>query len=193
MYNITFAWGGCGNLINNCLASNQYYTEIVKYYQQLDPNETWTDQEWSLRDQIGKNLTHDSSASIALAWNNSLDTSFHYCIKNIKINHLPGTMVERVGGVIETVARQEQRIKQGPYWSIDMLLQDFEYLFAQCSTVNSAIEYDRVREIYQLWQQKTQVYYEKNSTEVLDYFTKLGIDYHPTTLYNILYENTNLR
>jgi len=199
---IRFAWGGCGNLINNIIWSNNYYGLIVDYYTHINDQRTWTDQEWPIKGQnnptprivVGKNLIHEALPSkISLAWENSLDTSLHYIVKNPSINHLAGSIEERVRGVIHYNENVENQIRQEPYWSLPLLLQDFDQLYNKCCEVNSGINKDQVKIIFELWREKTRLHYKKHCKEVLLQFDSLGLDYQPTTIYNILYENTNTR
>lgn len=191
---INFAWGGCGNLINHLLKCDQYFSVIKKYYKLINPKITWTNQEWAIRQSIGKNLQHGITGNINLAWENSLDTSFHYIIKNIAINHLDGPMIDRVKGVIEFNNETEQAIRSiNGYYSLDCLLKDNNTLFDFCALLNPNLNQDNVNELFKLWKEKTQDYFELHSEQVLRYYQELGIDYSLKNLYNILYENTYTR
>lgn len=191
---IKFGWGGCGNLINYLLKSPDYYDEIIAYYRAINTADTWTNQEWNLRQKIGSNIDHETgSYEIGLAWDNSLDTSFHYLIKNINVNHVEGTIEYKIRTVLYFNEREESQIRSNPYWSMTVLLQDFDKLLAQCQHVDDRIRRNQAATIFNLWQDQTRKFYELNSNQVLSYFHDLGLDYTPTTIYNILYENINIR
>jgi len=190
MSDIHFAWGGCGNLINNCLQSTEHFDLIKNYYESIDLNSLWVEQEWALRSKIGEHLVHNYNGDINLAWSNSLDCCFHYLIKNIQLNHLAGPMIDRVQGVIRMVTREETAIRAGQHWVVDHLLLDFDQLYNHCYRIQP-VDKDNMKIIFKLWLEKSRLFYQANEQTALEYFAKIGIDYQPTTLYNILYENTN--
>jgi hypothetical protein len=187
---IRFSWGGCGNLINSILLSSLHYDQIINYYKSINEFKTWTDQEWELRHTLGQNLCHEyGQDGILLAWDNSLDTSFHYIIKNIKLNHLSGSMLDRVQIVLAHTFAEENQIRLTTHWPMTKLLQDFDMLYDYCFRANPNIDKDCVKNIFDLWKEKSAKFYKLNSQQVLDYFKELGIDYTPTIVYNILHEN----
>jgi len=190
---ISWAWGGCGNLINCCLKSNQQYKMIQDYYLSIDDKDTWTNQEWKIRSRIGQIEHTVDTSTINLAWSNSLDTSFHYIIKNIVINHLSGSMLDRVSTVITYNTTVENSIRLRDCVILDNILQSSGTLYQWCKTIDPEINEDKIQFIYNTWRDKTKLFYEKNSLTVLGYFNDLGIDYTPTTLYTILYENPYTR
>jgi len=188
---ITFGWGGCGNLIKNCLTSNTNYDQVMRHYYNLNIFDTWTNQEWFIRNDDHYQLSHEyRDNSIKLAWSDPLDTSFHYILKNINLNHLTGDMPTKINGVLSFNHSLNQQLKQGPHTLVDQLLVSPEVLYAYCTTIDPAVKFDRVANIYALWKLKTQEYYYTHSSTVITHFAELGIDYSPTTLYNILYENS---
>ena len=154
---------------------------------------TYVSQEWSIRDDNLYLLSHDSMTKkgINLVWANTLDTSFHYILKNITINHLSGEMILRTKAVVGYNRKLETKLKQLPHVIIDNLLQNSNKLFEFCKQYNTNVEEIRIYEIHRLWKESTKKYYQQNSNKVLDYFLQLGLDYSPTNIYNILYENTN--
>lgn len=191
---IRFGWGGCGNLIKNCLTSNINFEEVIQNYQQLTPEVSWTDQEWKLRNDKHYKLSHDYNENgIKLVWSNPIDTSFHYILKNITINHLPGDITDRVKGVIWFNQQLEQKLKQHQHTVLDKILIDSESLHNFCVTVDPTIRLDKVEKIYKMWKSKTQEYYFAHSKNTLTHLTNLGLDYTPITLYNILYANSYIR
>lgn len=190
---IIFAPGGCGNLINNCLRSVDEKNLIIRWYQNVNPRITWTEQEWAIRT---KDVIHNvKNSGICLAWDNSLDTSMHYIIKNIKMNHLKDdpAILGRVKTIIDQNYEIENKIKENSYYQVEPLLTDPKKMFDLCHNINNKIEYETICTIQQLWIDKTRLYYEQHSEEVLGYFQELKLDYQPTTVYNILYENFDLR
>ena len=195
---IRFAWGGGGNLINYILHSNndQCFDHAVTYYQSINTLHTWVAQEWPMRDQWGSNLSHDfGEDGIKLIWDNSLDTSFHYMIKNHTLDHL-GTapMHHKVSAAIHEISTVEAKLKSRPHWSMTQLLQDIHKLHDQCLQINPLITLDRTRTLFSLWRDKTRDCYDRNAEYVLGYFNQLPwqvVDYKPDTIYNILYANTN--
>lgn len=192
VYQIGFALGGCGNLINHCLKSNQYFDLITRYYCSIHTNDTWTNQEWNIRTMIGQQ-EHVANGDYNLVWDNSLDTSFHYIIKNIKINHLSGSILDRVNGIIENNKKFEHMLRQNRYILLDQLLQSDQSLSEWCCDINPTLDNSQIITIFNLWKEKTKLFFDMHSEQVNDYFYKLGIDYTPKTLYNILYENTYTR
>jgi hypothetical protein len=190
---IQFAWGGCGNFIKQCLTSDTTYNKTVEFYTNLKVDETYVSQEWAIRNDDQYVLTHDSinPNGINLVWNNSLDTSFHYILKNITINHLTDNIVLRTRAVVGYNQKLEARLKKLQHVVVDNLLRDSNQLFEFCRQYNPNVELETIKEIHHLWKQGTKKYYDQNSTKVLDYFSQLGLDYSPTNLYNILYANTN--
>jgi hypothetical protein len=192
---IQFAWGGCGNFIKQCLTSDTTYNRTVDFYNKLTINKTYVSQEWSIRNNKRYILSHDcTTTGINLVWENTLDTSFHYILKNIVIDHLipvHDDIIERNKIVIEYNKNLENQLKQHPHIIIDKLLKNKSQLFEFCILHNPKIDIIKVNNIYQLWKSATRQYYDRYNQTVLGYFSKLGIDYSAQNLYNILYENTN--
>jgi len=190
---IQFAWGGCGNFIKQCLTCDTTYDKTVEFYTNLKVDETYVSQEWAIRNDEQYVLVHDiiNASGINLVWNNSLDTSFHYILKNITINHLTDNIVLRTRAVVGYNQKLETRLKQLPHVVIDELLGDSNKLFEFCQQRNTNVDPVKITHIHRLWKQGTKKYYARNSNKVLEYFSQLGLDYSPINLYNILYENTN--
>jgi hypothetical protein len=190
---ICFAWGGCGNFIKQCLTSDTTGNQTVDFYNRIDVVKTYTSQEWSIRNDKIYVLKHDvvENNAINLVWDDSLTASFHYVIKNIVLNHLDGTMLERVNGVIQHNRNLDQRLRQRPHVIIDNLLKDSNSLFDFCFEKNPQVSKDQIEQIHALWKNKTRLYYDAHGSTVLEYFRQLGLDYSEENLYNILYENTN--
>ena len=192
---ICFAWGRCGNFIKQCLTSNTTSKQTIDFYNGIDISETYTDQEWSIRNDDIYALKHDAveNNTINLVWKDSLTASFHYVIKNIVLNHLTGTMLERVNGVIQYNRKLDHKLRQCPHVVLDNLLQDSNCLFDFCFEKNPQVSKYQIEQIHTLWKNKTRLYYDAHGSTVLEYFRQLGLDYSAETLYNILYENTNTR
>jgi len=190
---IGWAWGGCGNLIYHCLKSNEHYDLITQHYSKLTVSDTWTNQEWGIRNVIGPVIHEEENTNINLIWENSLDTSFHYIIKNIKINHLDGPILKRVNDVIDINKNFEKKLQRHDHVVLNNILESSSALYDWCQTIDPTLEQHKIAFIYNSWKAKTKLFYEKNSPEVLSYFGELGIDYQPTTLYTILYENSYTR
>ena len=174
---ITFGWGGCGNLVKNCLTSNSNYEQVCNYYQHMNPGSTWTDQEWNIRNDRHYELKHDyTEGGIKLVWSNPIDTSFHYILKNINLNHLTGEMSVRVKSVINFNVTLERILKRHEHALVEEIIATPTALYRYCSAVDPTIQLDRVTQIHQLWCIKTREYSEQHSKTVLGYFDKLGID-----------------
>lgn len=201
---IYFAWGGCGNLFQHFLLSNsKNYERIRAHYKNLTSDSTWTDQEWNLRNFLSpENLIHDFERgdlrlndhdSVKLAWQDSNLTAFHYCIKNPGMNHLPGDSVDQVGGVLWHTHRQESIIRTQDHIVVDRMLSDIDYLMHQLHQIDPLIQRDQVGEILTLWKYSTLAFFDRYSSQVLEWFQKIGVDIDTKRLHNLIYENTNIR
>jgi len=170
---ISFAWGGCGNLVKHCLTSN---IGIIDFYKNMDVNVSWTDQEWQVRDSEYYTLSHHyaRTAKVKIAWRDSLDCSFHYLIKNITLNHLTGDIGKRTRAVIDFNSRLEHRIRQD----------------TDCVYVENFLIQPRFADIVNAWKKATYLYFSLNASLAQQYFKSIGVDYNIQNFYNIVYENT---
>lgn len=200
---ILFAWGGCGNLFQRCLLSNSNYEQIIDSYDSMLLDNTWTNQEWTLRNQLmPENLIHDvkvgdplllDPTNVKLAWSDSKYTAFHYCIKNITMNHLSGDFIERFNTVLRRTHWCELEIRKHDHVIVDRMLADFEYFMERLQQINPLVQESRVAHILSTWRKKTSLFYHANALQVLDWFHRTGLDIDTQILHNLIYENTNTR
>ena len=191
---IRFAWGGCGNLIYYILRSDfdQCFDSAVNYYQNIDINSSWTEQEWHMRRRWRGRLVHEfGNDGIALAWDDSLDTAFHYTIKNPTLNHLgPAPMQEKISAVIHETSSIETKLRQRPHWSLTRLLTDVDQLYSQCKEINPNISQERTYVLYASWRIQSRKHFDMNARHTQDLFNRLpgpAATYTPKTIYKILY------
>ena len=121
---ICSSWGGCGNLINNILHTDVEYKQIVEYYKKINTDTSWTDQEWAIGPRVYfDNVVHNwQPGSIFCGWRSSANTSFHYIIKNPRIDHLTGTVLEKHRAIVNNNRRLENHFRRTEYWQMEHFL-----------------------------------------------------------------------
>lgn len=175
------AWGGCGNLAVNLLYSDRYYQNITDYYNSINVTRSWTDQEWSISPRVNINgLTHQykhNSGQLYVGWRSSLDTTFHYLIKNPQVSHLTGSTLEKYRGVLRQNQLLENRFRRTEYWQVDSLLAHTDRTIELVREINPDVKINQLRTILALWRERTQEYYEKNHKQVLKTLHKIVPNY----------------
>lgn len=186
------AWGGCGNLAVNLIYSDRYYKNITDYYRAIRVQRSWTDQEWTISPRVNINgLTHKyehNAGQLYVGWQSSLDTTFHYLIKNLEVNHLGGTRLDRYRGVLRQNQQLENRFRRTDYWQVNSLLAHTDKTIERVQEINPDVKISQLRTILAMWRERTQEYYERNHKQVLETLHEIVPNYS-TENFNRLLDN----